>query len=243
MTARTPYPISGRITNNSGTAVSGATVNVTYRGSPLSVLSNSSGDYTVDLANLPSGIDYANGVSFLVNAYSSNQFYSSLQTVNVSDGFLQLNIQLLAVTKANMHVLVQKTIWNILNADTMVRYWIPAENIIDQIPTKLLQGQGFPYIIVHSPTIAEEVLTLGPTRKMQAKINIVVEIYDRKQCNVRQLADAVRNALATNQTTTKGAFLFWSRLMNESLGHNYVGEEDTYPVWNMRQVYEFRWNG
>jgi len=188
-------------------------------------------------------MDYANGASFLVTAYNSNQFYSTIRTVSVSDGFLQLDIQLLPVNKSNMHTLVQKTIWNILNTDATVKFWIPAVNIIDQIPAKLLQGQGFPYIIVHSPTIAEEALTLGPTRKTQIKINIVVEIYDRKQCNLRSLADAVRNAISTNQNTTKGATIFWSRLMNESLGHSYVGEEDTYPVWNMRQTYEFRWFG
>jgi hypothetical protein len=142
-----------------------------------------------------------------------------------------------------MHVLVQKTIWNILNTDSTVKFYIPAENIIDQIPAKLLQGQGFPYIIVHSPTIAEDPLTLGTTRKTAVKIDVVVEIYDRKQMNVRSLADAVRNAISSNQNTTKGATIFWSRIMNESLGHAYVGEESTYPVWTMRQVYEFRWFG
>lgn len=245
MAARTPYPISGTVTSPDGTAVDGGTVKIVYNGDPLTATTNSSGQYIKDLANLPEGNDYADTVRFLITAYDSTHkyFYTTTKTVDLTAGKLELDIVLEPVKKTNMHMLVQKVVWKLLQADTTLDYWIPSNHIIDQIPPAMMKGAGFPYIIVHTPTITEEPLTLGPSRKVENTIRIKIETYDKKQINIRRIADAIKNTLSTNQATTKATLIYWMRLASESLRSHYLPDEKTYPVWLMTQEFEFRWFG
>jgi len=245
LTGRTSYPVAGIVYEPNGTTlVSGGTVKVTYRGDSLTFTTNSSGQYILDLANLPTGNDYANGISFLVEAWNStgNYYQSALRTVNTTNGSDEYNITLDSVLDKNIHMLVQKTIWNILLSDSMVAYFTP--KVIDQIPTALMKGSGFPYIIVYTPTVSKNQLTLSSSGLIDKTVHIMIETYDKKQINVRQLADAIDTALTTNQTAVTEPTRIWqSRVISENMRSMSLPDEETYPVWVMTQIYEFRWYG
>lgn len=244
MMPRVPYPVSGTVTDVLGAVVSGGTVKVTYHGDEMTFTTNSAGQYIIDLANLPIGNDYAVGGKFLVAAYNSTQnfFKSSVQTVGYT-GSCDLDIVLDPVNRANMHTLVQKLLWNILYTDTTIFYWIPDGHLVDQIPSDLMKGVGFPYIIVNSPTIVETVLTLGPSRKSLFVIKTKIDIFDRKPMNIRYIADAITNSLRTNLATSRKALVFWSRTSTEELRSTVLPFEDTYPVWTLSQTIEMKWYG
>lgn len=238
---RTPYPVDGIVSSAAGAVVSGATVVVTYQGDKLTATTNSSGQYLLDLANLPTGNDYANGIRFRIEAYTSNQYYSTTALVNLNVGETYQDITLSSVSTSNMHTLAQKIVYNILNSDNMVSYF--GANLKDQIPPDLERGGGFPYIIINSPTISEERLTLGPARKFKDKVFLAVEIYSKIQKNVREVADAVRSALVSNQDTSRGGGLYWLNITRTSLAHTFYAGEETYPIWALTLGLEFMWTG
>lgn len=135
---------------------------------------------------------------------------------------------------------VQSTIYGILSADSSIATM--TNNIMDGMPPNLSKGLGFPYIIIHTPTVEEQRLT---NTKFFDLVTVHIQIYDKKEGNVRQLAGYVRNALRTNQSTTRDAALFWyNRSGNRTaLNYEFLIDESSQPVWVWDFYATYKWYG
>lgn len=70
-------------------------------------------------------------------------------------------------------------------------------NVLDGSPKSLWQGRGFPYVLVHTPMISEENITMS---KKLMKATVEIEIISEQEGIVRQVYDAVRTDLNNNKT-------------------------------------------
>ena len=114
--------------------------------------------------------------------------------------------------------------------------------ILDGIPVDMLKGIGFPYIIVHTPEENTERLTFS---KHKTEFTVHIEILDRRESNVRILSDEVKNALDSNQNTTKGSgyTLFGRRIRTNINSVSLPNEEKMKPIWHMNMFFTYLWSG
>jgi len=113
-------------------------------------------------------------------------------------------------------------------------------NILDGIPTSLYRGTGFPYIIVHTPTIRCDRYT---QTKMRVMIAFNIEVYDKKEGNVRKLGDAIRNLLYTQQSALRENRFTNMTIKSTSISREFLPDESSTPVWKYTVSPEFRWCG
>jgi len=160
---------------------------------------------------------------------------------------------MVATTIANVLQTLQSAVVDILRADVNSLTFthrdnstdgtsLSSQHILDGVPTGLQRGEGFPYIIVHTPEMDETWLTL---RKQKIELNVHVEIIDRMEQNVRILTDGVRKSMSTNNSVLQsdGYWLFGRRIRTNL---NYVflpGELGMKPVWHMNMFFTFLWTG
>ena len=148
---------------------------------------------------------------------------------------------------------LQADIINILKADTAVLTTTNAADesqttrimdlkIVDGVPSNLLKGTGFPFIIVHTPEEDSSRLTMT---KHRTEFIVHIEIIDRREGNVRILTDAVKYALQNAQTTTKGHGYWWyGRRVRSNLNYIFLqGEQGSKPVWHMNLFLTYLWTG
>lgn len=159
-------------------------------------------------------------------------------------------------TLANSVQTLQNTIYNILKSDTTTITFTHADseittrtlgdlNIMDGIPVQLIEGVGFPYIIVHTPEENSERLTLT---KHKTEFNVHIEIIGKYEGNVRTLTDAVKDALHNAQATTKASGYWWyGRRIRTNLNYTYLqsftGKKEGKPVWHMDLFLTYLWMG
>jgi len=136
---------------------------------------------------------------------------------------------------SNIAVQLQSTVINILRNDSTVSGL--TSNILDGVPAGLWKGTGFPYILVHTPTIEDTRIT---TTKIRNDAFMEIEIISHQESVVRTLVDAVRNALKSNQNTT--------RAENAYLYRNSSGSMNPFPIpgkqrrsmgWNFTMTIEY----
>ena len=121
--------------------------------------------------------------------------------------------------------------------DTIADY---TTNVFDGVPTSLLRGTGFPYVVVHTPTLKEDRYTQSRFRVM---LDFRIQIYDKKESNLRPLADAVRNCLKTYQSYERAYRLTNFTINSTDLGREFLPDEGSTPVWVYTINVEFRWVG
>lgn len=142
-------------------------------------------------------------------------------------------------TYANSSSNTQSTIYDILSSDTTV-FTVRAKasgdpnatlttslsegmKVIDGEPTyNQLKNYAFPKVLVHTPTMNEERLTMT---KFLITANCRIEVMCTNERDLRNVYDAVRNALKTNQNTTKAATMFWYLSPTSSIS-NFVGQNE-----------------
>ena len=156
-------------------------------------------------------------------------------------------------TLANAIQTLQSNIISILQADTTLLTFTHANKttdsqslskltIVDGIPAGLLRGEGFPYIIVHTPEIDSTRLTM---RKHKEEMTIHIEIIDRMEGNVRILLDGVISAINNAQVTTKGSGYWWfGRKMRNNINFTPLEyETGMKPVWHADLFLTYLWTG
>ena len=100
----TPYTISGVIKNSSSTAVAGVAVQAKnlntgeYLKNTALAITNSGGEYTIDLANFPAATPYNNGDLIRIIAYKPEQFAATNTVVDTSVGTLEKDLTLTDLT-------------------------------------------------------------------------------------------------------------------------------------------------
>ena len=138
---------------------------------------------------------------------------------------------------------LQTTLYFLLKEDTNVASFVQLGtnkfNIYDGDPTT--QGRiGFPYIVIHTPTFVETRFT---QTKRWLDFTVRIELYDKKEKNVRQLTDAVRTALATGESRTKVKGYFEQRIINSTLSSTFLNDESSQPVWVYVLFAKYQWRG
>lgn len=117
---------------------------------------------------------------------------------------------MVATTYANIVDNVETTIYAILSADTTIVTTLGAK-VVSDVPEAITRGQGFPYVVVNPASINEDRLTFS---EKNVRVTSLIEVYSSKAANARKIADAVRNALKSNISTSQSATLW--RFMVES---------------------------
>lgn len=120
-------------------------------------------------------------------------------------------------TYANAVTNIQSTIYGVISADSAVKALMapPPYHIIDGSPYKLSRERGFPYIIVPSPTMSRNIRVLD-NNTFEHDVSLTITIASIQESVVRSIADAVMNALKTNQATTRAANLYWFKVKSTS---------------------------
>jgi len=90
--------------------------------------------------------------------------------------------------------------------------------VLDGFPSDLLKRRAFPFILVRTPTVSEENLTISSKKSID--ITLDIEIYAGKEGMGREVADAVRAALYNNRNTTKDRRLYWQNISSTDLDIN-----------------------
>ena len=138
---------------------------------------------------------------------------------------------------------LQETLYWLLKENTNVASFVQIGdnkfNIYDGDPSTQSRI-GFPYIVVHTATITEKKFT---QRKQEVQLITRVEIIDKKETNVRQLADAVRAALKNDNERTRVKGFMKQRILNTTLSSRYLPNELSKPVWVYILFVRHTWRG
>jgi len=154
---------------------------------------------------------------------------------------------------SNVVQTLQSSVLSILRSDTAslsITYpeggsgttTLSSMTIVDGIPFEQIKNEGFPIIIVHTPEVDEERITMT---KHKIELTIHVEILDRRESYVRIFTDAVKDALYRNQDTTRGSGYWWyGRRVRSNLNHVQLeGEGKMKPIWHMNLFFTYLWTG
>ena len=141
-----------------------------------------------------------------------------------------------ATTYATVRNNIQSTLYTILTTNTAVKAL--CTHVLDGSIYKISEERGFPYIIVNTPsTFHGNRVIDNSTFTQEIAVDIVVASI--KESVVRTLADAVINALATSQSTTRAAKMNWFRLINTNLRPYRMDNGDTVHLYEIRVGYKF----
>lgn len=139
---------------------------------------------------------------------------------------------------SNMLDYAHTTIVDMLTTNAIIADY--TTNILDGIPTNLYRGVGFPYIVVNTPTVSDDRYTQTQIRSM---LTFTIEIYDKKENNVREIADAIKNCLYSEQAQLREKRLTHMVIKNTRLEKEYLLDEGSTPVWRYMISPVFRWVG
>jgi hypothetical protein len=140
-------------------------------------------------------------------------------------------------TYANLRSSVHTVIYGILTADTTLTAL--TNNIVDGSLYKVVQQRGFPYVLIKTPTVEEHRNRSTDNSVFHQEITIRISVASIKESVVRSVADAVINALETNQVTTRAAGLNWYKLRGASQREYMMDNQDTVHVYDIDVGYTF----
>lgn len=142
----------------------------------------------------------------------------------------------MVVTYGTMLAAAQSAVWGILSIDAAILAIIT--NVLDGVPTNLYKGVGFPYLIVPSPDVDERQDRLHCIR---ATIILELQCWAKKESVARELADAVRNALAMNRAAFKTAGLEFKT--STRINRGVLTFPDGSSAYNITVRVEAEWGG
>jgi len=109
---------------------------------------------------------------------------------------------------------VWQTVYNIIKNDTTVKSLVGSK-VYSSYPSIFIEDAGgMPFVIIHRPRISEDLITLDGTK--QYIVNIEIHNVHKRAKEVKQLSDAVRNALESNKSTTEANNLYDFAVISEA---------------------------
>lgn len=117
--------------------------------------------------------------------------------------------------------------------------------VVDGLPVELLRGAGMPTIIVHTP----EETTMRHTQELyKSLLEVEMEIFDKREGNVRIIADGIRNAIfnSTNLGTLRDLnyiVIPFGESIKSVIRQEFIPNSENLRVWRMSVTYPFRWIG
>ena len=142
----------------------------------------------------------------------------------------------MATTYANLLSSVQSAFYTCLSTDSSVTAY--TAKIFDGIPSFMLRGEGFPYIIIHNPRFKEEILRL---RKKHITITQSIEIWDTQEGKVRTIMDAVKQSFVSGEAANFAAADL-RIVFVESGSTDFAVQPDHNVFYTGTLVYTLRWD-
>ena len=141
-----------------------------------------------------------------------------------------------ATTYANVRTNVQSTLYTILTTNAAVKAL--CTHVLDGSIYKISEQRGFPYIIINTPTTFHNNRVMDNSNFTQ-EISVNIVVASIQESVVRSVADAVINALATSQSTTRAAKMNWFKLLNTNLRPFLMDNGDTVHLYEINVGYKF----
>ena len=124
---------------------------------------------------------------------------------------------------------LQETIRTILAADATLLTF--TNLFLDGRGVFKTRGTGIPRVEIHTPTRSESQLTLF---KRQIILTVPIVVVDKKESNVREMQDAVLNALKTNVATTRGnGFFLFGNDIRTTQATSFLDNESSQYLWSL----------
>lgn len=196
-----PYLIFGTPTDESSSTLPEDTVvkaHNTTTDERIETRLNSSGQYVLDLANLTSG--YSEGDSITV--YVRNKGYTGETSFTLSgEGGRETNISTAnQVTFATLRNTIWKAFYDTIQTGT---FEISEDSIFSSMNDKLLSREGYPVVIMHTPTVDRVGYTL-PNEDVECSVSFLIEIFHTSSENAKILSDEVENKVWLAQEVWDG---------------------------------------
>jgi len=109
--------------------------------------------------------------------------------------------------------------------------------VLDGVPTELIKGTGFPYIIVHMPRISEDTLRI---RRKRVIILSTIEVWDKRESVVRTLCDAIRQAVVDGDSSMKAEGFFERNI--DSSGLDFTILTDNTALYTGTITISYKWD-
>ena len=236
MPLNSPFIVSGTVTDASATAVASVNViahNTTTGERTPATITNSLGQYAIDLANLASGYTAGDSVTIYVrhNGYTAESTFAisgENQTAN-----LTTNAQ---VTFATLENNLWVAIKNTLKAGTFA---ISETSIFSAMNDELISSEGYPIVIMHRPLINMDGINLANS-VFDAPILFRFEVYHTSDENCKVLSDDIRNQLFRAQEVWDGLNICGLKVVQVDNDWYEVGKKKIHiKIFNV----SFTWGG
>ena len=236
MSPFTPFLVHGTVTNPSATAVASVNViahNTTTGERTPAFVTNSLGQYVLDLANLASG--YSTGDSITV--YVRHAGFTGEATFTLSGENLTQNLTVCAqVTFATLENNLWVALKNTLKAGTFV---ISETSIFSAMNDELLESEGYPFIVMHNPLGGFDPINMKNTI-FDSEIMFRFEVYAVSAETCKVLADDIRNQLFRAQEVWDGLSLSNLKVIQVDNDWYEVGKKKIHiKIFNV----SFKWGG
>ena len=180
----TPYLVYGIITDTNSSIVTSSPVKLhnSTNDEIIETVTNSSGQYLLDLANLTSG--YSSGDTIYV--YARNSIYVGETTFTQSgEGGRETNITTSygGITLATIRNTSWKVIYDILQSSS---FKISEDSIFSAMNDGIIEDEGYPIVIIFPPVLSKNGVTLK-NGLVNCEINFLIEIYHTSSENVKIL--------------------------------------------------------
>ena len=119
----------------------------------------------------------------------------------------------MAISLSSIENDVWQTIYNIISNDSTVQGMVGSK-VYSSYPSIFIEsGSGMPMVVIHRPTISEDIVVLNGDKVYD--ISVEIHCVHKRAKEVKQLSDAVRNALESNKSTTESSDMSNLRIIRE----------------------------
>lgn len=159
------------------------------KNSKLTKLTNVSGQYVVDLANMDS--DYTTGDSFRIYVQHGGYFGNTDWTFSGEGG---VNQDLTIYGGIDISTL-RTDVWDIIFRTFQTgTYAIDTDNIHGAMNKTLISDEGYPQVVIYPP--AFETTALDFKKELhEKKVNVMIEIYHNAHATLKVLTDEIEDKL------------------------------------------------
>ena len=197
----TPFIVYGTVSNENSALI--ASVNVTAhnttKSTRITAVTNSSGQYALDLANLAIDLGYESGDS--ITMYVRHNGYVGESTFTVSGENRNVNLSVAnQVTLATIRNTLWKAIYDTIKSTSFA---ISTTSIYSAMNDQLVSSTGYPLVIMYPPIVTKDGISMDNT-VVESEVEIMFEIFHTSAANVKVLADNVENQLWRAQEVWTG---------------------------------------
>lgn len=243
----TPYIVSGTCIDEDASAVTSTRVvaHNTTNNERLDFVTNSLGQYLIDLANAPSG--WSSGDSITV--YIRQNGYWAESTFTISGENQEVNLSTNnQVTNANFREKGWYVFYKVLESGTFAITLTDIDgtsltygnHVSSEFNDKLVATNGYPVVVIYTPEMTRMGISLDKAQQ-DSDVNFLIEVYHVASRNVKQLTDDIENQIARAQEVWNGIGL--GDLNIPSGGTPDIWDEGTKKIHRITMNINFQFDG